>query len=78
MCLWKCYVSFILWYVDPLLGNDGEISKYTKLLLSNGSENKHISTAKILLQQRKDVFFVRFLPRFYKQNKSEVVSLLVR
>jgi hypothetical protein len=31
----------VLCYVDLLLGNDSKMSNYAKLLLSNGSANKH-------------------------------------
>jgi hypothetical protein len=51
--------KFILWHVDPFLGNDRETSNYTTPLLGNGSANRHernISTAKIALQQRSGVF----------------------
>jgi hypothetical protein len=30
---------FMLWHVNPLLGNDREISSYTIAVLSNGSVN---------------------------------------
>jgi hypothetical protein len=38
----------ILWHVDPLLGNDREISN---------SSNKHVSSVSISLEQRNDVFY---------------------
>jgi hypothetical protein len=34
-----------LWNVDPSLGINHEISNYTIAIVSNGSANKHVSTA---------------------------------
>jgi hypothetical protein len=42
---------YILWHVDPLLGNDSEISKYTQIFA-----NKRVSTATIGYSNRNDVF----------------------
>jgi hypothetical protein len=40
----------IFWHIDPLLGNDLGIIKYTAAVLSNGFAEKHVPTA-IELQQ---------------------------
>jgi hypothetical protein len=42
--------------VDPLLGNNCEISKYTTVVLSNGFSNKHVPTETNEQQQRNGVF----------------------
>jgi hypothetical protein len=48
-----------LWHVDPLLGNDREISKYTAAVTRKRPVNSN----------RGMVFSVRSLPRCYKQDK---------
>jgi hypothetical protein len=63
----------VMWYVDPLLGNDREISSYTTTMLSNGSANKHVSTAEREYSNNgKRCFSARSVPRCYKQDKLEV------
>jgi hypothetical protein len=62
----SCFPQNIL-YVDLLLGNDREISKYTKVL-SNGFANKRVSTAEIGYSNRGTVFSVLSLPKCYKQD----------
>jgi hypothetical protein len=57
-----------MWRVDPLLGNDSEISKSTKPLLSNRFGNKHVCTATIGNSNIGKVFSVRSVPRCYKQD----------
>jgi hypothetical protein len=47
----------MLQHVDPLLGNDREISNYTEPFASNGSWNKHVSKATIALQRGNGVFY---------------------
>jgi hypothetical protein len=63
----NCYLS-TLWHVDPLLGNDREISKYTTAVTSNGFANKSVSTTTIGYSKRGMVFFVRSVPKCYKQD----------
>jgi hypothetical protein len=41
-----------MWHVDPLLGNDREISYMQQPLLSNGFANKHVSTNATIAQQQ--------------------------
>jgi hypothetical protein len=40
----------ILWHIDPLLGNNHEISKYTTAVTENSFTNKHVPTAAVELQ----------------------------
>jgi hypothetical protein len=49
----------ILWNVDPLLGNDHEISNYTTALTRQRSVSSNTGMA----------FSVRFVPICYKQDK---------
>jgi hypothetical protein len=52
-------MMYILWYVDPLLGNDRETSNYTTPLLSNGSAYKHVSAAtREHSNNGRDIFYV--------------------
>jgi hypothetical protein len=44
---------FILWHVEPLLGNDGEISNSITAV----AKNKHFCMATIALQQGNGVFY---------------------
>jgi hypothetical protein len=60
----------VLWQVDPLLGNDREITNIQQPFLSNGS-------AIMLPRQlhktiRVTVFSTRSVPRCYRQDKSRV------
>jgi hypothetical protein len=48
----------LLWHVDLLLGNDREISNYTTAVTRQRSVNN-----------RRRVFYVRPVPRWYKQDK---------
>jgi hypothetical protein len=48
---------YILWYVDPLLGNDRETNSYTTT----------VTTQRTVYSNRGTVFSVRSVPRFYKQ-----------
>jgi hypothetical protein len=67
--LWCCNIWYILSHVDPLLGNDGEIT-IQQPLPSNGSANNHISTARIALQQRNGVFYAVHADMLYKLGVS--------
>jgi hypothetical protein len=53
------YVTNILLYVDPLLGNDREIRKYTTAFIRHRSVNSNRGT----------VLYVRSVLRCYKQDK---------
>jgi hypothetical protein len=48
---------FILWHVDPLLGNDSEISYYTTT----------VTRQRPVKSNRGNVFSVRSVPRCYEQ-----------
>jgi hypothetical protein len=49
--------DYILWHVEPLLGNDRHISNYTTAVANNASPNKHVSTATIALQWKNSVLY---------------------
>jgi hypothetical protein len=64
----------VLWHVNPLLGNDSEISKYQPLL-RNGSAKKCVSTATIEDSNKATVFCAvraiilsRFWARDYRRG----------
>jgi hypothetical protein len=61
-------LSIILWHVDPLLGNDREISNYTTAVTKQRTVNSYIGT----------VFSVRSVVTYYKQGQlaAESVSQL--
>jgi hypothetical protein len=43
--------------VDPLLGNDREMSKYVQPLLSKGFSDNHVHMETIEQEQKNDVFY---------------------
>jgi hypothetical protein len=49
----------MLWYIDPLLGNDREIGNYTTAVTRQLPVNSNRGT----------LFSVRSVPRCYKQNE---------
>jgi hypothetical protein len=57
---------YLLWYVDPLLGNDRDLSSYTTAVTRQQPVNSNRGT----------VFSVRSLPKCYKQVR--LVGQLVR
>jgi hypothetical protein len=57
---------FILYHIDPLLGNDHDINKYRKAV-TEYQLLKHVRMETIEEQQRK-VFSMRSVPRCYNQD----------
>jgi hypothetical protein len=64
-------VPYILWHVDPLLGNGREMGGYTRAISGQGL-GKHVPTAKnrratieLLLEAG---FSTRSVPRSYKED----------
>jgi hypothetical protein len=62
---WRAKEFNILWHVDPLLGNDREISNYTTAVTRQRPVNSN----------RGMMFSVRSLPKCYKQDKLELSSV---
>jgi hypothetical protein len=57
-----------LCHVDHLLDNDHEINNYTTAITKYGSENKHISSTTIELEQKNGAFLWT-APRCFMQGK---------